>query len=1079
MATILVNVKTQTDFSELNAQFDKLTGKAQNLTNVFNSTKTDKQATAISNLTKRYADLMRGVDSIKHRYPQGTFDAILGNTQENYNRTKALFEQIKSGGKLTKNQQKEVAELTKKYSEQAAEVAVLKKETEQLDSALLKQGDSISAMIGKFFEWQIAATIVMQAIRLVRDAFNNMNETLVTTETKAIEIKRVISENIPDKEIADRLYSIAESYGQTFDNVSQIAINFARTGMSWADTLKATEAAVVALNVAELDSAQATDGLIAIMTQFGLKASDLMTVIDELNKVADNFPVTSEKLLTALQRTGSSAANANLTLEETLGIVTAISKATGRSGANIGTAVNALIQYSQKSGALDVFAGLSENTQSVVDRYRTGAATILDVWRAVGTEIQNLDERQTALLKGLVDSDEIQNLESELHDELGDIFEQVSDVYGTANTFRKNYFIALLGNLATVDDAIKTAADSAGYSAKENQQYLESYEGKLTSLQARWQHLANDEQGWLKFRKGLLDIGNVLLEVLKYTGGLRTLFVSLSGVIATVFGAKIISAVKNFFATMAAGTATLNATAGIIGIIATSISIVVGLVEKLISDAEEARKQAIELYNQNKENNIELAAYYEHLKSLEKGSAEYYETEKKIVELLGDKKTALSGLTAGTEEYSAALARLTNVELASALIAQEEAQKAAAKELKNAALPQSRRLSEEAQKTLSRFLPSISTKRRVISGVRGSHSSQTVADWGFTDDAIANYERALEIRQMLAEALAGAIGTRHEATLKQWFSDFEDYLNANKEYYETYKSSSTYLEQIQKRIEALGKEEEKTNEKAKTDLSEIDDKWKDILSKLKDANSEYEYQQKLTDKLADIETARADAAEKQLEAEKKLKELRDAENERNVRVLNWETGRWEWQANAKTVDAAKTAYEKAVEEAKKASAKTDEQSKAYDDMIYDNAEKAIYALEKPSNADVLKILNDALDENPDSEYLRERLMLLLGRLNSLSGVRIGGYYAGNFVAPGTANLLGGTSNAQFQSQAAKENLLFGNGANTASASVSSSNSSNVDNSVNTYINGVKIDKEVADSTTVTELFGMMPGLNNT
>ncbi|MBR5285306.1 MAG: phage tail tape measure protein, partial [Clostridia bacterium] len=902
-------------------------------------------------------------------------------------------------------------------------------------------------------------------------------ETLVETEDKVIAIKRVINESIGNQQIADQLYDIAIAYGQTFENVSDIAINFARTGMSWADTLEATKAAVIALNVAELDATQATDGLIAVMTQFGLNASDLMSIIDQLNKVADNFPVTTEKMLTALQRTGSSASNANLSLEQTLGIITAISKATGRSGANIGTAVNSLIQYSQKSGALDVFAQLSDNTNAVVDRYRMGAATILEVWQAVGAEIASLDERQKNLLQGLIDSDDIQNLESELHDELGDIFEQIGDVYGVANTFRKNYFIALLANLSTVDDAINVARESAGYSAKENNEYLESYTAKLNKLQSQWQKLANDEQGWLKFRKGLLDVGRAMLTLIEYTGGLRTTFIALGTVIATVFGAKVVSAIKNFFATIAAGNATINATAGIIGIIATAISIVVGLVEKLISDAEEARKQAIDLYNQNKENNIELAAYYEHLKSLKKGSAEYYETEKKIVELLGDKKTVLSGLTAGTEEYSAALANLTNIELTSALIAQEKAQKAAAEKLLNINRTSSPRgelylYDSEAEKNALRYYTDIPVQT-ITGNARGYSYQKTIADWGMrktnsVEDAIYNYNRAREIADMLASGInqARIEGDERGATaLKNLFTEFDVYISAVKEYIETYNDSSTYLEQIQKRIEALGKEEEKTAEETAKDLSDIGKKWADIVSKLKEANNEYKEQEKLAEKLQSIEDARADAAEKQLEAEKKLKELRDAENERNVRVLNWETGAWEWQANAKTVDAARTAYEKAVEDANKASAKIDEQSKAYDDMLYDKAEKAIYSLENPSNADVLNILNDALAQNPDSEYLRERLMLLLGRLNKISGVRIGGYYAGNFVAAGTPNLLGVTSNEQFQTQAASENLLFGSGKSTASAETVKGSSLITDNSNsnNIYINGMTISREVAEN----------------
>jgi TP901 family phage tail tape measure protein len=196
-----------------------------------------------------------------------------------------------------------------------------------------------------FFQWQMAATLVMKPLQMVRNAWASINETLVKTEDAVISLQRVLNNpSLSNSDISGKLYNLAQRYGQTFDNVNDIAQNFARTGMSWVETIQATESALLALNVAELDATQASEGMIAIMQQFGYEASELTGIIDMLNKVADNFAVTTDKLLTALQRTGSSAKNAKLDLAETVGIITALSEATGRSGENIGTAVNSLIQ---------------------------------------------------------------------------------------------------------------------------------------------------------------------------------------------------------------------------------------------------------------------------------------------------------------------------------------------------------------------------------------------------------------------------------------------------------------------------------------------------------------------------------------------------------------------------------------------------------------------------------------------------------------------------------------------------------------------------------------------------------------
>lgn len=541
MAKIILNVELNSSqalsgIQKINTELSNL-GSKQNTGSGFSGTEK-----SLNNLKKSYNDFLLTLRNTESMYPKGTFTSLKSDVEKNVQAINGLTTETKGYQKIAK-------QLDEQLSEQKATFSQLRQETKQNTDAVVKHGDSVSSLAKKFVLWQAAATLVMQPINMVRNAVSSLNETLVETETRLVELNRVLPEgSATSREEADALYGLAEKYGQTFDNVSQIAVNFARTGLGWQDTLKATESAVLALNVAELDTEEATNGLIAIMSQFNLQASDLTLVVDKLNKTADNFPVTSEKLLKALQRTGSSAQNANLSLDETIGLVTSLSKATGRSGENIGTAVNSLIQYSSKAESLDIFAQLNEDTAKKVDDYRHGLATILDVWQSVSDVIQNMNSEQEELLKGLTESEDITNLNSELHDELGDIFEQVSDVYGTANTFRKNYFIALLGNMQTVLDAQNVASDAEGYSQKENLQYLDTYEAKANTLKSTWEEFVNDEQGFLGFKKGLADAGTTLLNILDSVGGLKTALLSIGVILLNITKEQTIGKIVQFFA---------------------------------------------------------------------------------------------------------------------------------------------------------------------------------------------------------------------------------------------------------------------------------------------------------------------------------------------------------------------------------------------------------------------------------------------------------------------------------------------------------------------------------------------------
>lgn len=527
MAKIILNVDLNAAPAqkELKALENAIKGIADTLSNV----KADKNLTAqINALTKNYTALANAAQKVTKT-----------NNQNAISEEKLAREKEKTR-KATAQ-----ANLSEEKLNQTRKKATV--ETEKQTTATKKNTDAQIQSNSAFLKSQIRLAAYSTAVNLLKSAFTSLNQTLVQTEDAVIALQRVLPEgSATDSQIADDLYNMAQSYGQAFDGVQQATQNFAKAGLDYEDSLKATEAALVAVNVAELDVTQATEGMIAIMTQFGYTAEDLMNIVDMLNKVGDQYAVSSEKLLTALQRTGSSAANANLSLEETIGLVTALSEATGRSGENIGTAVNSLIQYTRKASSLDVFAQLSDSAAQAVEDFRLGGADILDIWREVATSINSMSAEQENLLNEWLATDEMQSLTQELHDELGDIFETEEQVYGTANTYRQNYFIALLKNMDTVQEATETAMDSQGYSIQENEKYMQTYTAQVTALTAQWQHLVSEEQGFLDFKKDLVGFASGLLQVIENTGGLVQLFTELGAILGTGFILKHTSDIKEY-----------------------------------------------------------------------------------------------------------------------------------------------------------------------------------------------------------------------------------------------------------------------------------------------------------------------------------------------------------------------------------------------------------------------------------------------------------------------------------------------------------------------------------------------------
>lgn len=585
----LAEQKLATEVARTNTQQAKYAAQVEKLNQVHL-----KSVNNVDRLQKQYASLLLTMKNASKNYPRGTFTDYTKQVTDNLNAVKALNAQIASqNGNIMPEQQKQLQDLSAQFSRLSADITTTRGEAKKTQT-------EFGSMVTGFTKWTAAATLVMQAINLIKAGFTSLNETLVNTEKRVIAIRRVLNEDISSTNISNDLYNLAIEYGQTFDNVADIAENFAKTGMDWTESIQAAEAALLALNVAELDSEDASEGLIAIMVQFGKEASELTDIIDKLNKTADRFPVSTEEILLALEKTGSYAKQAKMSLEETVAVITALSSATNASGQQLGTAIKSLLAYTTRSASLDTYAALSPEMAAVVEEYRKGAVSILEVWEGLSNEMQHLTKEQGDMLAQYAESAEGQALEDALGEELGEVYDDMTGVYDTAGTYRKNYFIALMSNFNEVSEALEEMKGAVGYSQEENLQYLNTYEAKLNSLNAQWEKMLNSEQGFLDFKKDLVDMGSRLLDIVAALGGIDTIVRSIIAAIAPYIAAKTwISLAAHFKALGAAikGVAMNAKTAGMalntmLGVIG-AILAVITLVDGAIEGAKLARQETI------------------------------------------------------------------------------------------------------------------------------------------------------------------------------------------------------------------------------------------------------------------------------------------------------------------------------------------------------------------------------------------------------------------------------------------------------------------------------------------------------
>ena len=166
-------------------------------------------------------------------------------------------------------------------------------------------------------------------------------------------------------------------FGQTWNIVSEVAHRWALAGYNVKDTIELTRTSLLALNTAELDATKATTGLISIMTQWGLTAEQLLPALDKINITADRFAINSADLIDGLSRSSGAAKMLGVTMEEAIAILTTMREATGRTGREIGNALNSIFSFIQRPSAINVFE--AEGIRVYADAARTQLISAMDI----------------------------------------------------------------------------------------------------------------------------------------------------------------------------------------------------------------------------------------------------------------------------------------------------------------------------------------------------------------------------------------------------------------------------------------------------------------------------------------------------------------------------------------------------------------------------------------------------------------------------------------------------------------------------------------------------------------------------
>lgn len=592
--------------------------------------------------------------------------------------------------------------VNKKIKNLGTEIKNSKLQTQTLGSRLKEQ-------FSRYSNYLSIASVFMYATQAMRSMF----EQVKLIDSAMTELKKVTNETDASyNNFLNNAASRAKELGTTIDGLVSSTADFARLGYGFKDSQQLAEVAnIYAVVGDEIDGVEdATQSLVSTMAAFksemnGMNDGDFaMGIVDKMNEVSNNFAISSGGIGEALQRSASSMAAANNTLDETIAMI---------------TAANEVAQNPEKVG----------NAMKTMSMRIRGAKTELE---EAGESTDGMAESTASLraeIKALSGVDIMLNENTfkstyQIMDELSKKWEDLSDIAQAtiielvAGKHQGNVFSSLMANFQTARDALTTSLGSSGSAMKEHAKWSESLEARLNKLSSAWQSLSQTfmNSDFLKvgidFITGLVNVVDKLVDSLGTLGiiGLGagiTGFVKNFGTLKTlakdVFTALTTDAMNGYEAwtkwnkasdgVVSGGKKLISSFSGIAGAIGLVVA-AAGLAYNAYKNAKEAAAEARQETIRASDEYLDAAtsfekAYIKYSGKTDLTSDEEAELASAIngtVDALGDKSSALQNAVNNSNDYLASLEAIKNAELEAAKKAAEDKKDAAAKTLEEAAI---------------------------------------------------------------------------------------------------------------------------------------------------------------------------------------------------------------------------------------------------------------------------------------------------------------------------------------------------------------------------------------------------------
>lgn len=343
--------------------------------------------------------------------------------------------------------------------------------------------ETLSQKLSRLFKEHFQTAVAMYGVAMVKQGLREVYNNVVDIDTSMTNLKKVTNETESAySSFLSSASSQARELGASISDVIDSTAEWSRLGYTLDESQELAKWSTVLSNIGDgIDSASdAASYLVSILKGFRMEADEVEHVVNVLNSVGNNEPISESGIAEALVRSASALSAAGNSFEESVSLISAANSVL-QDPDTVGTTLKTISMYlrASKTDAEAFGVSVDDMADSVSElRSELKSLTGVDIMKdSAGTEFKSTYQ----ILKEI----------SAVWDKLTDVSKaNVTEMLGGKRN--SNAVLSVIEQFSIAEKSMEDAANSSNSAMTEQERMMDSIEGRLKRLNASFEKFSND-----------------------------------------------------------------------------------------------------------------------------------------------------------------------------------------------------------------------------------------------------------------------------------------------------------------------------------------------------------------------------------------------------------------------------------------------------------------------------------------------------------------------------------------------------------------------------------------------------------